>query len=907
MSAFLDFPQISVINNSWGYPVFPTDFISPSPELVRTMRDAADMFRFLGRLTAGRDALFVFAAGNEGRSSPGLPANLPSLILGATMAGGRLATPYDFPYLSGEERRALSLNIISVSAFDPWAANSGSLAFAAGFSNMADGATDYTLMAPGVDILSSVHAERGLYDDTSGTSMATPMVSGAAALVKEAFPFMGGKQLADVLLSTATPITERPPFLVPLRMLFDPDTWQPTFEGVHNVIAPDTLDAASIAAMLDDPALRKEITRMAATRGYMDPVDGYVYVDGFISDAVNWLVLFYPPSDDPSQTGPFFLIPEDAYNKLFGMGVVNAYRAVRGPGWLDAHRLNNADKKNYGGTDYALYPVDTKGYNGVWSNDVAQVKVGDARYPGYDFGPSYPDPENNEFFGGLNGLDVGLFKSGKGTLSLAGDNSYRGPTVVAGGELSLGVAGQADKTAKLAGDVYVEQVGTFSGNGLVRGNLDFKGRLSPGLPSAPGSALTVEGNVGGGGELFSRIWADGRANRLAGDAIDLDGVRLSLSDLPGGGALPARSYRLVESRNNALGGTSANDSATVRQGVTLLHDFSFRFAADALYAELVKSAAAPEAKALSEGYLSGLIFANQGADFAAGKGVSDAVQAAKAGLGRGAFTAISGGSNHYKTGSRVDVDGFSLITGLSWGKDLAAGRLTLGGFFEYGNGNYDARGSFSNAGRVHGKGDLKQYGVGVLGRMDYAGADAENWYAEASLRAGKIDNDYGSSDLRDSQGRKAEYNATSTYYGFHIGTGHVWNITDKAVLDLYGKYFRTRRKGDSVRLSTGDPVKFKSADSSRLRFGGRFTYAVNEHVFPYIGAAWEHEFDGKTRSTTNGHDIGAPSLRGDTGMGELGLTLKSSTTLPLSLDLGVRGHVGKREGVTGLLQIKYEF
>ncbi|MDR0528523.1 MAG: S8 family serine peptidase, partial [Zoogloeaceae bacterium] len=40
MSAFLDFPQISVINNSWGYPVFPTDFISPSPELVRTMRDA---------------------------------------------------------------------------------------------------------------------------------------------------------------------------------------------------------------------------------------------------------------------------------------------------------------------------------------------------------------------------------------------------------------------------------------------------------------------------------------------------------------------------------------------------------------------------------------------------------------------------------------------------------------------------------------------------------------------------------------------------------------------------------------------------------------------------------------------------------------------------------------------------
>jgi hypothetical protein len=43
-----------------------------------------------------------------------------------------------------------------------------------------------------------------------------------------------------------------------------------------------------------------------------------------------------------------------------------------------------------------------------------------------------------------------------------------------------------------------------------------------------------------------------------------------------------------------------------------------------------------------------------------------------------------------------------------------------------------------------------------------------------------------------------------------------------------------------------------------------------------------------------GFSIDAPSLRGDTGIGELGLTLKPSQSLPLSFDLGIQGYVGKR-------------
>jgi outer membrane autotransporter protein len=130
-------------------------------------------------------------------------------------------------------------------------------------------------------------------------------------------------------------------------------------------------------------------------------------------------------------------------------------------------------------------------------------------------------------------------------------------------------------------------------------------------------------------------------------------------------------------------------------------------------------------------------------------------------------------------------------------------------------------------------------------------------------------------------------------------------MTDAAVLDLYGKYFWTRQAGDTVKLSTGESVRFNDTDSSRVRAGGRFSYTIDDTITPYIGAAWEYEFDGRARATTNGFSMPSPSLRGDTGVGELGLTIRAGELV--SLDLGVQGYAGKREGVTGSAQVKIEF
>ena len=371
---------------------------------------------------------------------------------------------------------------------------------------------------------------------------------------------------------------------------------------------------------------------------------------------------------------------------------------------------------------------------------------------------------------------------------------------------------------------------------------------------------------------------------------------------------PGESVTLIDASAGSLNVTDFTQTqATGMHGATLAYQWELSTESDRLTATAVKVEANPQAKALSEGFLSSLALLNQGADLVAGKGLSHAVDAAglsAGGYGLGIFGALSGGWSRYATGSHVDMAALSLIAGLALGADLPAGRLTLGAFLEYGTGSYDTYNSFSSAADVKGEGDAHHLGGGVLGRF------AANFggYLEGSFRMGRLNNEYRTSDLIDALGLSAGgYDFTSAYFGAHLGLGYIWQFTEAARLDLYAKYFWTRQRGDSFTLSTGDPVEFQDANSRRLRLGGRFSYAVNEYVSPYVGAAYEYEFDGKARATTYGYSIDAPSLRGGTGIGELGLSLAPSKSLPLSFDLGVQGYVGQRRGVTGSLQVRFEF
>ena len=78
------------------------------------------------------------------------------------------------------------------------------------FSSVGPRYGDYALKpdiaAPGVDILAALaggNADTGYYTTMSGTSMATPHVAGAAAILAQEHPDWNGQQIKDALMSTS--------------------------------------------------------------------------------------------------------------------------------------------------------------------------------------------------------------------------------------------------------------------------------------------------------------------------------------------------------------------------------------------------------------------------------------------------------------------------------------------------------------------------------------------------------------------------------------------------------------------------------------------------------------------------------------------------------------------------------
>jgi hypothetical protein len=137
----------------------------------------AAMTRFLtpGTLADGvtpdpaKEHIIVAAAGNSGGANPLDPA--------AWLAA------------NGQGRG------IAVGAVD----STGTLA---AFSNKAGTAKDHYLVASGVNVV--VDKLGGGVTTANGTSFATPAVTGAAAVVWGASPFLTGKQVVDILLNSAT-------------------------------------------------------------------------------------------------------------------------------------------------------------------------------------------------------------------------------------------------------------------------------------------------------------------------------------------------------------------------------------------------------------------------------------------------------------------------------------------------------------------------------------------------------------------------------------------------------------------------------------------------------------------------------------------------------------------------------
>lgn len=415
---------------------------------------------------------------------------------------------------------------------------------------------------------------------------------------------------------------------------------------------------------------------------------------------------------------------------------------------------------------------------------------------------------------------------------------------------------------------------------------------------------------------------------LAGGPIDIGGTTVHVG-VKGGGS-PLQKGDIVtlikETGGYGVDGAPQNTSTSGEgmQGITQGFAFDLTTTLNSLLATVTAVAAVGadshidnQLKSLVESRIAGIGILAQGADMLHTQGITQ-LRAGVANMpgsmrpALASFGVMGGSSMRFNSGSHVDMDSFNMATGLGWNMPFDEGRngnLLLGAFFEAGWGDYDSHNSFSS-GSVKGEGDASYRGGGVLARYDSALVGPGTAYTEVSFRAGRVKTDYESSDFKSAEGGKVDFDSSAAYYGMHAGVGYIWNIAADTSLDINTKYLWTRQDSDCVSIQ-GDRIRFKATDSHRWRSGAKFAHSLKTEsglfFTPYGGAAYEHEFDSKAEATANGKGVDSPDVKGGTGIGELGLAFKPSEYSGFSVDLGMQGYVGKREGVGGNLQVKFEF
>ena len=503
-SSFYDYyltnPDIKIINNSWGSSLYLLDEKDFNEGIAYFQSDIAS---FEIEKAVNNDKLLVFSAANSGHLTAALENNLDILI-------GDKA--FNDNIITVTAAKANSFKKNNNGGFD---VESDAIAI---FSDLAMYNEDTTLSASGWNINSAnadFAASGEYYSSSYGTSMAAPIVTGAGALVQQAFPYLGGKQIGDVLLSTANNnITNESGYLVTSQSDYDEDD--------DEVLSLNILYTGNV----DSSNVENDIFK------YFDSHrDSFI---SFVAQSENDYRKLLD-IDDKNELMEYLKDKEigyDVYNNvpldvIFGQGIVDAGKAVNGLGAINVRRLDKSDiSKNYtvqGRSEkQALYTVDTQGYNSTWSNNIGEIRAGyiaknplDNPFETDDTTGNY-DEKSEEFAGltdlhdrwvfyttnsfdnneknspdynwmvkhymdqynqqvaasELAGLHAGLYKTGEGILALDGNNTYKGASIAAGGTLQI--------DGSVAGDAYSEGAGTIAGSGTINGDLYNKGVVEAG-------------------------------------------------------------------------------------------------------------------------------------------------------------------------------------------------------------------------------------------------------------------------------------------------------------------------------------------------------------------------------------------------------------------------------------------
>lgn len=495
--------DVKIINNSWGSAIFPvvgmkqlawySDTLKKeTPDYIISTASSKNITKELIQLSKEKQVLMVFASHNQGISSPDLEAVLPYYdeSLKAWLSVGSL----DSSKINKDPKGKLVVQAQGLSDF----------------GNAFVGAENFSLVAPGSNI-NSINASYGvrdgifggtnrkLYRTLSGTSMAAPMVSGAAALVSQKFPFLNGKQIADILLSTANKNYQAPKLTVKVtKDLYDIKTRKK--QDYYTIIYIDQ----------PVPDNQEQIKQDLKSEWYFD-------ADKILSN----LISNYDLMKDAGEN--YKGIQSLNKEALFGQGILDVTKALGGIAILDANRLEAKDvNSKYKNEKEAYYSLDTKGYNATFSNDISQ-KLWDDK--------THLDTAKNSARNELKDIQkIGILKTGDGILILSGNNSYKGTTLVEKGEIAL--RKREDKSGGIiAGDVKVLNTGLFSGNGTINQNLYNEGIVRPGNKDL--SNLTVKGSYTQTQKATLQLdFGNSGNSKLIASSYDIQGGKLEYIPLP---------------------------------------------------------------------------------------------------------------------------------------------------------------------------------------------------------------------------------------------------------------------------------------------------------------------------------------------------------------------------------------
>lgn len=557
--------DIKIVNNSWGNVIVYIDEVHNINEnyqgrkglLKYTDEEYSDVTNILKESMRSYNKLLIFCNMNAGHITPSL---IPLLS-----------------YLDKEVKN----NIIGVTALDTYSGKD-KLGFLAVFSDLNKYNEENGISAPGVMINSADAANSQEYIPMAGTSQAAPMVTGVGGLVQEAFPYMTGKQIGDVLLSTTNKvIDESQKFVVTMQ---EDENKPPVLNMIYFTGKPDSKNK-----------LKEDIEKYYEANEEMLRMFYLGWEEN--GNKENFVKTYM----EGNLTHIYENVP---YEIVYGQGVLDAGKTVKGLGTLNARRLekgdisssNNRVKSYLAGKEQALYSINTMGFDSTWSNDISETKAGymtakenlegvtninkfsdeekgklneyitkninltdeekeyfDKMFKFYlsneyrydsesgkivtssdndillSNGKEYIDEYNKRVEESrLAGLSVGLLKEGAGILSLAGNNTYKGASIAGGGTLQI--------DGSVAGDAYSlnDEMGTgiIAGKGTITGDLYNYGKVQAGSWGST-DILTIKGKFNSTGSIVVNV--DGKENctlsvgsieNIAGTTIEINGIAI---------------------------------------------------------------------------------------------------------------------------------------------------------------------------------------------------------------------------------------------------------------------------------------------------------------------------------------------------------------------------------------------